>query len=178
MLGPKGIGILPDLEIENQEGGVAGSFSSPRLLAGLIPPEEEKARALATILKRPVVAENPGAVVHFVDDRLPTLEYLATRPDLDDVRLWLADWGYVTPTERARAGATASTTTSTTASTTASSVHPSSTSAKGRAGGEVRVLSRASLVEWLTWGLMMGVDDGCEPTMEEIIDGVANTPPS
>jgi len=42
---------------------------------------------------------------HFVEDRLRTLEAVSARADLADVRLYLAEWGYVTPAdlERARA---------------------------------------------------------------------------
>ena len=39
----------------------------------------------------------------FVEDRLETLEHVTTHPDLEDVRLFLAAWGYNTPTARAAA---------------------------------------------------------------------------
>lgn len=38
----------------------------------------------------------PRARIHFVEDRLPTLDRIAARADLYEVRLYLADWGYVT----------------------------------------------------------------------------------
>lgn len=48
--------------------------------------------------------EQPGARLHFFEDRYPTLDRLR---DLPDARLYLADWGYNTPEERARARADA-----------------------------------------------------------------------
>jgi hypothetical protein len=36
----------------------------------------------------------------FVEDRLETLRHVTTHPDLDDVALFLADWGYNTPATR------------------------------------------------------------------------------
>ena len=41
----------------------------------------------------------------FVEDRLETLQHVTTHPDLADVRLFLAAWGYNTPTTRAAASA-------------------------------------------------------------------------
>jgi hypothetical protein len=41
----------------------------------------------------------------FVEDRLETLQHVVTHPDLDDVRLFLAAWGYNTETARAAARA-------------------------------------------------------------------------
>jgi len=43
------------------------------------------------------------ALLWFVEDRLETLECVRTHRDLDDVRLFLAAWGYNTPRTRARA---------------------------------------------------------------------------
>ena len=43
--------------------------------------------------------------IWFVEDRLQTLEAVAARPDLEDVRLFLAGWGYNFATERERARA-------------------------------------------------------------------------
>ena len=37
----------------------------------------------------------------FVEDRLETLQHVTTHPDLDDVRLYLAEWGYNTEAARA-----------------------------------------------------------------------------
>lgn len=36
----------------------------------------------------------------------------------------------------------------------------------------IRVLSRTAFIELLKWGILMGVDDGCEPTAEEVAAGV------
>ncbi|HVC64007.1 MAG TPA: HAD family hydrolase, partial [Candidatus Dormibacteraeota bacterium] len=41
----------------------------------------------------------------FVEDRLETLQHVTTHPDLDDVRLFLAAWGYNTEAARAAARA-------------------------------------------------------------------------
>ena len=41
--------------------------------------------------------------VWFVEDRLETLRHVATHPDLGDVALFLATWGYNTPAARAAA---------------------------------------------------------------------------
>jgi len=43
--------------------------------------------------------------VWFVEDRLETLEHVTTHPDLEDVGLFLAAWGYNTPAARATAQA-------------------------------------------------------------------------
>ena len=40
----------------------------------------------------------------FVEDRLETLRHVTTHPDLEDVALFLASWGYNTPEARAAAG--------------------------------------------------------------------------
>jgi phosphoglycolate phosphatase-like HAD superfamily hydrolase len=50
-------------------------------------------------------ARHPGAALHFVEDKLSTLEKVAAQPDLDAWRLYLVDWGYNTREERARAAA-------------------------------------------------------------------------
>jgi hypothetical protein len=41
----------------------------------------------------------------FVEDRLEALRHVATHPDLDDVALFLAAWGYTTEAARAAARA-------------------------------------------------------------------------
>jgi phosphoglycolate phosphatase-like HAD superfamily hydrolase len=43
--------------------------------------------------------------LHFVEDRLETLQHVAGHPDLDDVTLFLAAWGYNTEAARATARA-------------------------------------------------------------------------
>jgi len=45
-----------------------------------------------------------AAGVWFVEDMLETLEATAARADVAGVRLFLADWGYNTPADRARVG--------------------------------------------------------------------------
>src|SRR4029453_10120297 len=45
-----------------------------------------------------------GAGLWFVEDMLETLEATATRPELASARLFLADWGYNTPEDRASLG--------------------------------------------------------------------------
>ena len=47
-----------------------------------------------------------GAGLWFVEDMLETLEATATRPELAGARLFLADWGYNTPEDRASLGGT------------------------------------------------------------------------
>ncbi|MGH7368624.1 MAG: HAD family hydrolase [Candidatus Rokuibacteriota bacterium] len=50
------------------------------------------------------VAERGGRPrLAFVEDRLETLQHVATHPDLDDVALFLAAWGYNTEATRAAA---------------------------------------------------------------------------
>jgi len=48
-----------------------------------------------------LIATNPQLqALWFVEDRLKTLEQVASRPSLDSVKLFLADWGYNTQTMR------------------------------------------------------------------------------
>jgi phosphoglycolate phosphatase-like HAD superfamily hydrolase len=58
-----------------------------------------KEDTLADLLRRPAAAEG----VHFIEDRLQTLERVMARPDLDPVQLYLATWGYNVPAEHAAA---------------------------------------------------------------------------
>lgn len=119
--------------------GMGVEEGSPRLFASLIPPNERKIAALREIAGRPVA--QGGATLHFVDDRFETLEAIAEQaPDLmSSWQLYLADWGYNTPQERAAAAALPG----------------------------VRLLTRPQFCELLRWGVVMEVDDGCEPTREE-----------
>jgi phosphoglycolate phosphatase-like HAD superfamily hydrolase len=55
-----------------------------------------------TATLRQLLASQP-AQIWFVEDRLPTLQAVEQQQDLDMVRLFLADWGYNTPAERAAA---------------------------------------------------------------------------
>ena len=52
-----------------------------------------------------VAAHGRWPRVAFVEDRLETLQHVTTHPDLDDVALFLAEWGYNTAAARATAGA-------------------------------------------------------------------------
>jgi hypothetical protein len=69
---------------------------------------------------------------------------LRAGPELQRFRLYLADWGYCTEGEKQLARATPG----------------------------VELLSLGQFVELLKWGLVMGVDDGCEPTADEVAAGV------
>jgi phosphoglycolate phosphatase-like HAD superfamily hydrolase len=55
-----------------------------------------------TATLRQLLASQPEQI-WFVEDRLPTLQAVQKQQDLDVVRLFLADWGYNTPAERAAA---------------------------------------------------------------------------
>ncbi len=48
---------------------------------------------------RQLLGQYPGTL-WFVEDRLKTLESVAEQPDLNNVRLFLADWGYNTKAQR------------------------------------------------------------------------------
>jgi hypothetical protein len=48
-----------------------------------------------------VRAHGRGPRLAFVEDRLETLQHVTTHPDLDDVALYLAEWGYTTEAARA-----------------------------------------------------------------------------
>eukprot|EP00898_Chlorokybus_atmophyticus_P003059 jgi/Chlat1/3754/Chrsp259S03899 len=56
------------------------------------------------VLKR-LQLEHPGHVLHFVEDRLVTLENVIKDPALDGWKLYLGTWGYNTHVERERARA-------------------------------------------------------------------------
>lgn len=112
---------------------------SPRMFAALLPPNEAKIQALKTIEQRPV-CQAPGVRLHFVDDRYETLKAMVDDGGLGRWNLYHAAWGYTTPKEVQEARAT-----------------------KG-----VQVIQLAEFVELMKWGILMGVDDGCEPTPEEV----------
>jgi hypothetical protein len=52
-----------------------------------------------------VAAQGRRPRLAFVEDRLETLQHVTTHPDLDDVALFLAAWGYNTEAARATAAA-------------------------------------------------------------------------
>lgn len=51
--------------------------------------------------------QHPGAELHFVEDRLPTLEHVLATEQLAHVHLYLVDWGYNTVADRQKAAALA-----------------------------------------------------------------------
>ena len=61
---------------------------------------KESRQPKADTLQALKAADGPGASVWFVEDRLQTLEGVKGRQDLDDVRLFLAAWGYNFAAER------------------------------------------------------------------------------
>jgi hypothetical protein len=60
---------------------------------------------LRALISAYTTAHNRRPRVWFVEDRFETLEHVTTHPDLEDVGLYLAAWGYNTPETRARAAA-------------------------------------------------------------------------
>ncbi|CAD7696650.1 unnamed protein product [Ostreobium quekettii] len=71
--------------------GLSIPVDSPRLIAGLYPPGEAKARALRELGERPMCKE-PGVRLHFVDDRPETVELMSTAEDMARWNLYFADW--------------------------------------------------------------------------------------
>jgi phosphoglycolate phosphatase-like HAD superfamily hydrolase len=66
---------------------------------------KESKRPKYEILRELIHSHNELAPdgVWFVEDRLKTLQLVATQEDLQQVRLFLADWGYNTPSEKVTA---------------------------------------------------------------------------
>ena len=115
---------------------------SPRVFAGLIPPNELKLEVLETVLQRPV-SQGPNTVLHFIDDRFETIEYIAQHGSaslLKRIVLYLAGWGYCTEEEQERA----------------------------REMG-IRVLDLDEFCELLRFQIIMKVNDGCQETEEETL---------
>ncbi|MEO1068011.1 MAG: HAD family hydrolase [Cyanobacteria bacterium J06638_6] len=74
---------------------------------GLTIPQE---RILGKEVKRPkyetlrqIKAHRPEAILWFVEDRVKALQAVQSQPDLGDMVLFLADWGYNTAADRALA---------------------------------------------------------------------------
>ncbi|GMH39255.1 hypothetical protein BSKO_07153 [Bryopsis sp. KO-2023] len=111
---------------------------SPRLFAGL---DNTPGVQKAEALRE--IASRPmckeGARLHYVDDRFATLKELRPQASLKNWNLYLADWGYNTEDDQAEAK---------------------------KMG--INCLTLREFCEMLKWGLVMGVDDGCEPTAEEV----------
>ncbi|KAK9835756.1 hypothetical protein WJX74_007318 [Apatococcus lobatus] len=107
---------------------------TPRLYAGLSPPNERKIAAIRDIAQRPLVTENK-ACLHFVDDRFETVQAVLEARDLRGINLkvYLADWGYNTEDER---------------------------EAAEKMSG-LLTINLKQFAELMQWGMVMGVDDGC-----------------
>mmetsp|Transcript_14898 Transcript_14898/g.44977 ORF Transcript_14898/g.44977 Transcript_14898/m.44977 type:complete len:358 (-) Transcript_14898:3089-4162(-) len=78
---------------------------SPRLFAGLIPPDEQKIETLKMIAERPMVVEG-GATLHFIDDRFETVQTAAANADLRarGVKIYFASWGGTGGTQLRQSG--------------------------------------------------------------------------
>eukprot|EP00890_Picochlorum_soloecismus_P005747 jgi/Picsp_1/6173/NSC_03527-R1_hypothetical protein CHLNCDRAFT_22194 [Chlorella variabilis] len=116
---------------------------SPRIHAGLIPPNEMKNEALLSILSKPI-CQDPATSLHFVDDRFETLKHISADKSISSrVNLYLAGWGYCTREEQQQAVEMG-----------------------------IRVLSLDEFCELLRFGIIMQVNDGCQETEEETIANV------
>jgi phosphoglycolate phosphatase-like HAD superfamily hydrolase len=62
---------------------------------------KEIKRSKADSLRQILAGGQSQPRIFFVEDRLPTLTKIVSQSDLDSVQLYLADWGYNTPRERA-----------------------------------------------------------------------------
>jgi hypothetical protein len=63
-----------------------------------------KCENLRTLIADYTAAHGGRPHLWFLEDRLETLQHVTIHPDLADVRLFLADWGYNTPEMRASVG--------------------------------------------------------------------------
>lgn len=118
---------------------------SPRVFAGLIPPNELKLEVLETVLQRPV-AKAQSTVLHFIDGRFETVEYISKNgsPELRKrFVLYLAGWGYCTKEEQEKAKAMG-----------------------------IKVLDLEEFCELLRFQIIMKVHDGCQETEEETLASV------
>ena len=116
---------------------------SPRISAGLIPPNEMKQEAILSILSKPI-CQDPATSLHFVDDRFETLKYISTDNSISSrMNLYLAGWGYCTKHEQEEAIEMG-----------------------------IRVLSLDEFCELLRFGIIMQVNDGCQETEEETLANV------
>jgi len=126
--------------------GIDVGEESPRVFHTLIPPNELKLETLERVMARPIASDG-RTQLHFVDDRLETLEYVLENAGdelLGRYELYLASWGYCTEEEIRRARRT-----------------------KG-----LRVIELEEFCELLRFGIIMGVNDGCQDTEDEARDGV------
>ncbi len=65
--------------------------------------QQPKYETLRSLLKTLEPEDSDLAQLWFIEDRLPTLKKIRTHPDLDRIKLYLADWGYNTSTDRENA---------------------------------------------------------------------------
>jgi phosphoglycolate phosphatase-like HAD superfamily hydrolase len=63
--------------------------------------KQPKAQTLRFLRQKFSEQTDQPVIVWFVEDRLKTLQNIAYEPDLETVRLYLADWGYNTELDRA-----------------------------------------------------------------------------
>jgi phosphoglycolate phosphatase-like HAD superfamily hydrolase len=116
---------------------------SPRISAGLIPPNEMKRDALLSILSKPI-CQDSATSLHFIDDRFETLQYVSADKEIASrMNLYLAGWGYCTKDEQKQAVELG-----------------------------IRVLNLDEFCELLRFGIIMKVNDGCQETEEETIANV------
>jgi phosphoglycolate phosphatase-like HAD superfamily hydrolase len=62
--------------------------------------KQPKAETLRALLQRFQADTGQQSHIWFVEDRLKTLQSIQTQPDLNEVKLFLADWGYNTAGDR------------------------------------------------------------------------------
>ncbi|MBE9182588.1 HAD family hydrolase [Oculatella sp. LEGE 06141] len=65
--------------------------------------KQPKAQTLRDLMQAFRQETNAAAQIWFIEDRLKTLQGISAQPDLTEVRLYLADWGYNTAGDRATA---------------------------------------------------------------------------
>ncbi len=61
---------------------------------------KEVKRPKYQLLRELVESRHPASAIWFVEDRLKTLQSVQAQPDLAEIRLYLADWGYNTASDR------------------------------------------------------------------------------
>jgi phosphoglycolate phosphatase-like HAD superfamily hydrolase len=62
---------------------------------------QPKAQTLRNLIQESKLKTDTPVIVWFVEDRLKTLQGIQAQPDLEDVQLFLGNWGYNTEAERA-----------------------------------------------------------------------------
>jgi len=101
-------GVYPTI-ISTKEGrfirsllGQAGVELSPTQIIGK-EIQQPKTKTLHQLLLSPPAEVGASPHIWFIEDRFKTLEKVTAHPDLTEVRLFLADWGYNTPSEKDQA---------------------------------------------------------------------------